>query len=110
MFSAQMIPMAEATCASMSLPVTSPIAQMPGTLGIGAESDRDEHLLGLQGLSTRLAGDLHLNLGLEGLHRLHPRTGQHLDAALAEFFGQLLADLLVFQRGDARQHLYQRDR
>ena len=45
MFSAQTMPIAEPTCASISLPVTSPMAQMPGTLVCMRLIDLDETAL-----------------------------------------------------------------
>ena len=89
MFSAQTMPMAEATCASISLPVTSPMAHTPGTLvamrssistmprglsltpdrlqaeplRVGLEADGHQHLLGLERLRAFRAGDLDPHAG-----------------------------------------------
>ncbi len=88
MFSAHTMPWAEPTCASISLAVTSPMAQMPGTLvdmrssistaprslsftpnsssprplPFGPEADGNQGLFGFQKLfSAFFAGDLHLD-------------------------------------------------
>ena len=77
----------------------------PQVLAVGAEADRQQGLLGFQGLLAFRSADLDLDTGLGRCDREHLGAGQGLDAALLELLGQFGADFFVFQRQDARQHL-----
>ncbi len=79
-------------------------------LAVGPEADGNQGLFGFQQLfSAFFAGDHHLDSLLICHQRFDRVPGQRIDLAALEGLGQLRADLLIFQRQQAGQHLDQGD-
>ena len=78
-------------------------------LGVGAEPGGHQHLLHLDRLLPLGGIHHHGDRTLAGFDRAHLGAGEDLHAAFLEGLVQLLADLLILQGDDAREHLHQGD-
>ena len=131
MFSARTMPIAEATCASVSLAVTSPIATPPARWSPygrrsrrcragreaprpspcrdpGSSADADRHRACSAWIAcARPARPPRRVVGTAGLDHLDLRTGQHLMPRLVKAFAAPCSPPRP-PRGDTREHLDQR--